>query len=48
MKMREGLDEWSTFVAAILMLLRLEERVGTRFGDDDAAKVERFVISPAP
>jgi len=32
--MRDGLDEWATFVAAMLMMLRLEERLSTKFTED--------------
>jgi hypothetical protein len=35
MAMRKGLDEWATFVAAMLMTHRLEERMSTEFPEDD-------------
>lgn len=38
--MRRALDEWATFVAALIMLLRLEDRLGTKFNDDEAYGVK--------
>src|SRR5262245_14326907 len=40
LSMRSGLDEWATFVAAIMMMLRLEDRLGTTFNDDDVYRVK--------
>lgn len=40
LNMRNGLDEWATFVAAMLMTLRLEERLETKFTDDEVYRVK--------
>src|SRR5262249_44481676 len=40
MAMRKGLDEWATFVAALLMTHRLEEQMGTKFPDDDVYRLK--------
>ena len=42
MKMRRGLDEWATFIAAICMTSRLEEKLGTKFSDDDVYGMKRL------
>jgi hypothetical protein len=35
LSMRRGLDEWATFVATIVMSFRLEERLGTKFDENE-------------
>jgi hypothetical protein len=35
MEMRERLDEWASYVAKMLMQIRLEEHLGVSFGDED-------------
>jgi hypothetical protein len=39
MGMRDGLDEWATFVAAMCMTHLLEERLGMKFADDDVYRL---------
>jgi hypothetical protein len=38
--MRRGLDEWATYVAILLMTIRLEDRLGFRLTDDEVDGVK--------
>lgn len=40
MQMRKSLDEWSTFVAAMVMTIHLGDRLQMRFTDDDVVRVK--------
>jgi hypothetical protein len=40
LSMRNGLDEWATYVAILLMTIRLEDLLETRFTDDEVDGVK--------
>jgi hypothetical protein len=40
LSMRNGLDEWATYVAILLMTIRLEDRLEMRFTDDEVDGVK--------